>query len=69
MWSLTGNKRKPKAFFPDIRFVVDVNGTEAANHRREQRPDPKGPGLEAIHCVVKNESGEKGRTDVSFALS
>lgn len=32
-------------------FVVDVNGTEAANHRREQRPDPKGPGLEAIHKV------------------
>ena len=44
-----------------IRFVVNVDGAEAANHWWEQCPDSKGPSLEAIHCAREtSRSVEKG---------
>lgn len=46
--------REPGSSFPYVRLVVDVDGTEAADHRGQQCPDPEGPGLQAVHCTAQD---------------
>lgn len=42
-----------------IRLVADINGTVAANHRRQQGPDAKGPSLKTIYCAKKTNRESK----------